>query len=144
MPSLRLIQIGDTLELGTNTERVYRVEECHGLVPVATRQVRGSDWISIPNLFCTISELGLCDDKKKLMRKKVRRGLKEGDPGYLERASETDSALEDSSEGSDSSGRDGSANSSDSEADSNENDGGELELSKTLKALLADEGDVVN
>ena len=91
------------------------------------------------------SELGLCDDKKKLMRKKVRRGLKEGDPGYLERASETDSALEDSSEGSDSSGRDGSANSSDSEADdqSNENDGGELELSKTLKALLADEGDVV-
>lgn len=79
---------------------------------------------------------------KKLMRKKVRRGLKEGDPGYLERASDTDSALEDSSEGSDSSGQDGSANSSDSEADdrSNDNDGGELELVKTLKALLVDEG----
>ncbi len=79
---------------------------------------------------------------KKLMRKKVRRGLKEGDPGYLERASDTDSALEDSSEGSDSSDQDGSANSRDSEADdrSNDNDGGELELVKTLKALLADEG----
>ena len=44
-----------------------------------------------------IMELGLCDDKKKLMKKKIRRGLKEGDAGYLEKASGSDSAMEDSS-----------------------------------------------
>ena len=44
-----------------------------------------------------IMELGLCNDVKKLMKKKVRRGMKEGDAGYLEKASESDSAMEDSS-----------------------------------------------
>ena len=44
-----------------------------------------------------IMELGLCNDMKKLMKKKVRRGMKEGDAGYLEKASESDSAMEDSS-----------------------------------------------
>ena len=44
-------------------------------------------------------ELQLCTDKKKLMKKKVRRGLKEEDPGS---ASETDSAMEDSSSGEES------------------------------------------
>ena len=42
-------------------------------------------------------ELGLCNDMKKLMKKKVRRGMKEGDAGYLEKASGSDSAMEDSS-----------------------------------------------
>ena len=36
------------------------------------------------------------------MKKKVRRGLKEGDPGFLKSASDTDSAMEDSSSGEES------------------------------------------
>ena len=52
---------------------------------------------SASTLFCFFStELELCDDKKKLMKKKIRRGLKEGDAGYLQNASDSDSALEDS------------------------------------------------
>ena len=43
-------------------------------------------------------ELGICDDKKKLKKKRTRRTLKEGDPGYLKSASESDSALDDSTE----------------------------------------------
>ena len=45
-----------------------------------------------------ILDLGLCDDKKKLKKKRTQRGLKEGDPGYLKSASESDSALDDSTE----------------------------------------------
>lgn len=45
-----------------------------------------------------IMELGLCDDKKKLKKKRTQRRLKEGDPGYLKSASESDSALDDSTE----------------------------------------------
>ena len=48
-----------------------------------------------------ILEIGLCDDRKKLMTKRTRKGLKEGDPGYLENASESDSAMESSSDESD-------------------------------------------
>ncbi len=47
------------------------------------------------NFFIYFTELGLCDDRKRLMKKKTRRGLKEGDAGYLDKASGTDSAMED-------------------------------------------------
>merc|ERR1739844_492054 len=84
-------------------------------------------------------ELGLCDDKKKLMRKKVRRGLKEGDAGYLENASETDSAMEDSSsdEGGNESDdeEDNSAQSADEES-SNETSN---ESKSILEALFKEE-----
>ena len=50
------------------------------------------NWCDIYSFF---SELGLCDDRKRLMKKKTRRGLKEGDVGYLDKASGTDSAMED-------------------------------------------------
>ena len=79
-------------------------------------------------------ELGLCDDKKKLMRKKIRRGLKEGDAGYLENASETDSAMEDSSSGSD----DGGDESDDENDNSAQSDGEEPsnEASNESKSIL--------
>ena len=48
--------------------------------------------------FLLLTELGLCDDKKKLKKKRTKRTLKEGEPGYLKSASESDSALDDSTE----------------------------------------------
>ena len=60
------------------------------------------------------------------MRKRVRRGLKEGDPGYLKSASETDSAMEDS--GSDSGSEEG-----DDEADGDDN---AAEIDGDVKLIL--------
>ena len=48
--------------------------------------------------FLLLTELGLCDDKKTLKNKRTKRTLKEGEPGYLKSASESDSALDDSTE----------------------------------------------
>ena len=55
-------------------------------------------YISNKYFFPLCLELGLCDDKKKLKKKRTQRRLKEGDPGYLKSASESDSALDDSTE----------------------------------------------
>ena len=85
-----------------------------------------------------IMELGLCDDKKKLMKKKIRRGLKEGDAGYLEKASGSDSAMEDSS-----SDDDEADNNQASDGGNDNNSGGEsfdeTELKSTLEAISKDE-----
>jgi hypothetical protein len=73
------------------------------------------------------------------MKKRIRRGLKEGDAGYLERASDADSALEDSSTDSDKS----SSDSSDSDGSGSEEEdhrGEEIELVKVLKDLISENG----
>merc|ERR1740129_148577 len=84
-----------------------------------------------------IMELRLCNDVKKLMKKRVRRGMKEGDAGYLEKASESDSAMEDSSSDDDDEADNNQA------SDDNGNDGGEsfdeTELKSTLEAISKDE-----
>merc|ERR1740129_362736 len=85
-----------------------------------------------------IMELKLCNDVKKLMKKKVRRGMKEGDAGYLEKASESDSAMEDSS-----SDDDEADNNQASDGGNDNNSGGEsfdeTELKSTLEAISKDE-----
>ena len=100
-------------------------------------------------LSCLLSELGLCSDKKKLMKKRIRRGLKEGDDGYLQQASDSDSALEDSSSGSGSGSDDGSGSDSSDESGSDDDDddvagnegSDEPSMTKHLKELLAGEGE---
>merc|ERR1711971_430669 len=81
-----------------------------------------------------MGELGLCNDVKKLMKKRVRRGMKEGDAGYLEKASESDSAMEDSSSDDEEEASDGG---------NDNNSGGEsfdeTELKSTLEAISKDE-----
>jgi hypothetical protein len=90
------------------------------------------------------SELGLCTDHKKLMKKRIRRGLKEGDAGYLGRASDTDSALEDSSSGSDDGSESGSSESSESDDDeAGAGSSDELAVVKHLKELLSNDGKLV-
>ena len=55
------------------------------------------------------------------MKKRIKRGLKEGDAGYLKNASDTDSAMEDSSS------EDG-----DDEAEDNDNDSGAESVDETV------------
>ena len=83
------------------------------------------------------------------MKKRIRRGLKEGDDGYLQQASESDSALEDSSSGSGSddgsgsgsSDRSGSDDDSDVDADDVNGVTDELAMTKHLKDLLTGDGE---
>jgi hypothetical protein len=80
-----------------------------------------------------IMGLGICDDKKRLMKKRVRRGgLKEGDAGYLEAASESDSALEDSGSESD--------QSSDAEGEEPSSSDQGSSFSAVAEKVLSDEG----
>lgn len=88
------------------------------------------------------AEMGLCDDRKKLMKKSHRRNLQEGDPGYLKSASESDSALDDSS-----SGAEESSNSSEDSSGKSDVDGLEpssissaAKLVQLLSTLCNDEG----
>ena len=74
------------------------------------------------------------------MKKRIRRGLKEGDAGYLERASDSDSALEDSSADSDKSSDSDSSDRDGSESEEEEPQGDENELVKVLKELINENG----
>merc|ERR1712008_539301 len=80
---------------------------------------------------------GLCDDKKKLMKKKIRRGLKEGDAGYLEKASGSDSAMEDSSSDDDEADNNQASDGNDNNSGAESFD--ETELKSTLEAISKDE-----
>ena len=85
------------------------------------------------------------------MKKRILRGLKEGDDGYLQQASDSDSALEDSSSGSGSGSDDGSGSDSSDESGSDDDDddddvagnegSDEPSMTKHLKELLAGEGE---
>ena len=80
------------------------------------------------------------------MKKRIRRGLKEGDPGFLGQASETDSALEDSSsgsdDGSDSDSESSDRSGSDDDADDEIQNGDEIPVAKHLRELFSNDGEV--
>jgi hypothetical protein len=74
------------------------------------------------------------------MKKRIRRGLKEGDAGFLERASDTDSALEDSSSDDDDDGSSDSAASGSGSGDEGAEGPAGFPLATALKELLEQEG----